>query len=195
MCFCQLGGGFDTDVVLQDGVYLVDGDVRVERSGKVDVIDTHEFNNHGIGMCKEFRRRALAKAEASEREKMKPRELRRQMLDVVNRPVEVIMKEGTSRDFDVGTFVPSNTFALDAELENEAEYMDQLEDSDYADAGINAAGVPVDLDANNEADAVETGEDGDVNSAGDDAEPPIQLDFSEEELQAEEELPIEHDQI
>ena len=60
MCFCQLGGGFDTDVVLQDGVYLVDGDVRVERSGKVDVIDTHEFNNHGIGMCKEFRRRALA---------------------------------------------------------------------------------------------------------------------------------------
>ena len=35
MCFCQLGGGFDTDVVLQDGGYLVDGDVRVkERSGK-----------------------------------------------------------------------------------------------------------------------------------------------------------------
>lgn len=142
-----------------------------------------------------------AKAEASEREKMKPHELRRQVLDVVNRPIEVIMKEGTSRDFDVGTFVPSNAFALDAELENEAEYMDQLEDSDYPDAlengesaGINAAGVPVDLDANNEADAVETGEDGDVNSAGDDAEPPIQLDFSEEELQAEEELPIEHDQ-
>ena len=49
-------------------------------------------------------------------------------------------------------------------------------------------------DGNNEADAVETGEDGDVNSAGDDAEPPIQLDFSEEELQAEEELRIEHDQ-
>ena len=60
VCFCQLGGGFDTDVVLQDGVYLVDGDVRVERSGDVDVCDKHEFNNHGIGMCKEFRRRALA---------------------------------------------------------------------------------------------------------------------------------------
>ena len=42
--------------------------------------------------------------------------------------------------------------------------------------------------------AVEAEEDGDVNSAGDDAEPPIQLDFSEEELQAEEELRIEHDQ-
>ena len=56
MCFCQLGGGFDTDVVFQDGGYLVDGDMRVERSGKGDVTDTHEFNNHEIGMCKEFRR-------------------------------------------------------------------------------------------------------------------------------------------
>ena len=66
MCFCQLGGGFDTDVIfqdssyLQDGGYLVDGDVRVKRSGDVDIFNTHEFNNHGIGMCKEFRRRALA---------------------------------------------------------------------------------------------------------------------------------------
>ena len=60
VCFCQLGGGFDTDVVLQDGGYLVDGDVRVERSGKGDVTDTHEFNNHEIGMCKEFRRCTVA---------------------------------------------------------------------------------------------------------------------------------------
>ena len=60
MCFCQLGGGFDTDVIFQDSSYLVDGDVRVKRSGDVDIFNTHEFNNHGIGMCKEFRRRALA---------------------------------------------------------------------------------------------------------------------------------------
>ena len=66
LCFCQLGGGFDTDVIfqdssyLQDGGYLVDGDMRVERSRDLDIFDTHEFNNHGIGMCKEFRRRALA---------------------------------------------------------------------------------------------------------------------------------------
>ena len=56
MCFCQLGGGFDTDVIFQDSSYLVDGDVRVKRSGDVDIFNTHEFNNHGIGMCKEFRR-------------------------------------------------------------------------------------------------------------------------------------------
>ena len=60
MCFCQLGGGFDTDVVFQDGGYLVDGDMRVERSGNEDIFDTHGFNNHGIGMCKEFRRCTVA---------------------------------------------------------------------------------------------------------------------------------------
>ena len=60
MCFCQLGGGFDTDVVFQDGGYLVDGDMRVERSGNEDIFDTHGFKNHGIGMCKEFRRCTVA---------------------------------------------------------------------------------------------------------------------------------------
>ena len=60
VCFCQLGGGFDTDVVFQDGGYLVDGDMRVERSGNEDIFDTHGFNNHGIGMCKEFRRCTVA---------------------------------------------------------------------------------------------------------------------------------------
>ena len=60
MCFCQLGGGFDTDVVFQDGGYLVDGDMRVERSGNEDIFDAHGFNNHGIGMCKEFRRCTVA---------------------------------------------------------------------------------------------------------------------------------------
>ena len=34
--------------------------MRVERMGNLDIFDTHEINNHGIGMCKEFRRRALA---------------------------------------------------------------------------------------------------------------------------------------
>ena len=60
MCFSQLGGGFDTDVVFQDGEYLVDRDMRVERSGNEDIFDAHEFNNHGIGMCQEFRRCTVA---------------------------------------------------------------------------------------------------------------------------------------
>ena len=60
VCFCQLAGGFDTDVVFQDGGYLVDGDMRVERSGNEDIFDTHGFKNHGIGMCKEFRRCTVA---------------------------------------------------------------------------------------------------------------------------------------
>ena len=60
MCFCQLAGGFDTHVVLQDDGHLIDGGMRVERSEKQDIFNTHEFNGHGIGMCKEFRRRALA---------------------------------------------------------------------------------------------------------------------------------------
>ena len=51
--------------VFQDGGYLVDGSTRVERSGDLDVYDSHEFNNHGIDMCKEFRRRALANCVSS----------------------------------------------------------------------------------------------------------------------------------
>jgi hypothetical protein len=60
LCFCQLGGGFDTDVIFHQGHYLVDGNARVDRTGNLDVFDTHEFNEDGLTMCKELRRRALA---------------------------------------------------------------------------------------------------------------------------------------
>ena len=65
MCFCQLAGGFDTDVVLQDDGHLIDGGMRVKRSEKQDIFNTHEFKNDGIEICKEFRRRALANCVSS----------------------------------------------------------------------------------------------------------------------------------
>ena len=57
ICFCGLARAFTTEIV-QNGNILTDGNPRAEF--EFDEYDVHQFNDDGMQMCKEFRRRAIS---------------------------------------------------------------------------------------------------------------------------------------
>ena len=57
ICFCGLARAFTTEIV-QNGNILTDGNPRAEFEFREYV--EHQFNNDGMQMCKEFRRRAIS---------------------------------------------------------------------------------------------------------------------------------------
>ena len=57
ICFCGLARTFTTEIV-QNGNILTDGNPRAEF--EFDEYDVHQFNDDGMQMCKEFRRRAIS---------------------------------------------------------------------------------------------------------------------------------------
>ncbi len=159
--------------------------------------------------------RASDLAETNERDGMKPSELRTNMLAVVRKSVADIMKEGaTDSNFDVTTFVASNAWTTNADLEQEAAYMeameenndpDQQEDTVASNGGGSNAEAAADTTGDNageseDADAEDGhGDDGDGADGGggdgggddgeddddDDGEPPIHVDLTALELQRE----------
>ena len=57
ICFCGLARTFTTEIV-QNGNILTDGNPRAEFEFRE--YKEHQFNNDGMQMCKEFRRRAIS---------------------------------------------------------------------------------------------------------------------------------------
>jgi len=57
ICFCGLARTFTTEIV-QNGNILTDGNPRAEF--EFDEYDVHQFNDNGMQICKEFRRRAIS---------------------------------------------------------------------------------------------------------------------------------------
>ena len=57
LCFCALAKTFTTEIV-QNGNILTDGNSRAEFD--FNERDVHQFNDDGMQMCKEFRRRAIS---------------------------------------------------------------------------------------------------------------------------------------
>ena len=58
ICFCGLARTFTTEIV-QNGNILTDGNPRAEFE-LFEEWDVHQFNDDGMQMCKEFRRRAIS---------------------------------------------------------------------------------------------------------------------------------------
>ena len=130
-------------------------------------------------------------AEAKQREKMKPRELRTKMLAVVAKSISEIMKEGTGPGFDVDSFVPSNTFASHEDLATEDEHMNNFEENHDEDGdaetgdGRGGEGNNDGNDDNDDDDDDNEGEGVMMELEEEEEEEQMQLEFTPLELQPE----------